>query len=93
MMRKGVTMNARMLHHLIVACTLASSALLGSPMTSLSGEKALDTATIERLTGVKGELSDKEGVFKVSVPCSDLDITVAGVRMTPPLGLTSWAAF
>jgi hypothetical protein len=31
-------------------------------------------------------------VFKVSVPRSDLDITVAGVRMTPPLGLTSWAA-
>jgi hypothetical protein len=38
-------------------------------------------------------LSEKEGVFKVSMPRSDLDITVAGVRMTPPLGLTSWAAF
>jgi hypothetical protein len=42
---------------------------------------------------VKGELSEKEGVFKVSVPRSDLGITVADVRMTPPLGLTSWAAF
>jgi hypothetical protein len=29
----------------------------------------------------------------VSVPRSDLEITVAGVKMTPPLGLTSWAAF
>jgi Domain of Unknown Function (DUF1259) len=86
-------MNARMFHHVIVACTLASSALLWSPTTCLSGEKALDAATIERLTGVKGELSEKEGVFKVSMPRSDLDITVAGVRMTPPLGLTSWAAF
>ena len=38
-------------------------------------------------------MSEKEGVFKVSVPRSDLDITVAGVKMTPPLGLTSWAAF
>jgi hypothetical protein len=82
-----------MLHHLTVACTMAIVALLWSPMTSLSGEKALDTATIERLAGVKGELSEKEGVFKVSVPRSDLDITVAGVKMTPPLGLTSWAAF
>jgi hypothetical protein len=86
-------MNARMLHYFTIACTMAIVALLWSPTTSLSGEKALDTAAIERLTGVKGELSEKEGVFKVSVPRSDLDITVAGVKMTPPLGLTSWAAF
>ena len=86
-------MSARMLHHLTVACTMAIVALLWSPTTSLSGAQALDTATIEQLTGVKGELSEKEGVFKVSVPRSDLDITVAGVKMTPPLGLTSWAAF
>jgi Domain of Unknown Function (DUF1259) len=86
-------MNARMLHHLTIAYTLAIVGLVWSPTTSLTGEKALDTATIERLTGVKGELSEKEGVFKVSVPRSDLDITVAGVKMTPPLGLTSWAAF
>jgi len=86
-------MNARMLHDLTIACTMAIIALLWSPTTSLSREKALDTDTIERLTGVQGELSEQEGVFKVSVPRSDLDITVAGVRMTPPLGLTSWAAF
>jgi hypothetical protein len=67
--------------------------LLSSPLTSLAGEKALDTGTIERLSGVKGELIETEGVFKVSVPRSDLDISVAGVKMTPPLGLTSWAAF
>jgi Domain of Unknown Function (DUF1259) len=86
-------MNTRMMHYLTIACTMAVVALLWSPTTCLSGEKALDTATIERLAGVKGELSEKEGVFKVSVPRSDLDITVAGVKMTPPLGLTSWAAF
>jgi hypothetical protein len=86
-------MNARMMHCLTIACTMAVVTLLWSPTTCLSGEKALDTATIERLAGVKGELSEKEGVFKVSVPRSDLDITVAGVKMTPPLGLTSWAAF
>jgi Domain of Unknown Function (DUF1259) len=38
-------------------------------------------------------LSEKEGVFKVSVLRSDLNIPVAGVKMTPSLGLTSWAAF
>jgi hypothetical protein len=53
----------------------------------------LDTARIERLTGVKGTLDPKEGVFRVAVPRTDLSVTAAGVKMTPPLGLTSWAAF
>jgi hypothetical protein len=62
-------------------------------MSTRAADTRLDTATIERLTGVKGELNEKEAVFKVNVPRSDLDVTVAGVKMTPPLGLTSWAAF
>ncbi len=53
----------------------------------------LDTARIEALTGAKGTLDAKEGVFKVSVPRTDLAITVAGTRVTPAMGLTSWAAF
>jgi hypothetical protein len=77
----------------IIALVVAAVTTLWHPVMSLAGEKTLDTATIERLTGVKGELSEKEGVFKVSVPRNDLDISVAGVKMTPPLGLTSWAAF
>jgi len=86
-------MKSRSITHLGVTLTLAVSALVWSVAVSVPGEARLDTASIERLTGVKGELNEKEGVFKVSVPRSDLDITVAGVRMTPPLGLTSWAAF
>lgn len=53
----------------------------------------LDTARIESLTGAKGKLDQKAGVFKVSVPRGDLDVRAAGVRITPPMGLTSWAAF
>ena len=53
----------------------------------------LDAAHIEKLTGVKGTLDPKEGVFRVAVPRTDLAVTAAGVKMTPPLGLTSWAAF
>ena len=53
----------------------------------------LNTANIEQLTGAKGQLNEKEGVFKVNVPRTDLNVTVAGVKMTPPMGLTSWAAF
>ena len=53
----------------------------------------LDTALIERLTGAKGAIDPATGVFKVSVPRSDLSVRVGGVRMHPRLGLTSWAAF
>jgi len=50
-------------------------------------------AKIEALTGAKGTFNASEGVFKVSVPRSDLRVIVSGVKMTPPMGLTSWAAF
>src|SRR6266516_4198642 len=53
----------------------------------------LDTARIEQLTGAKGKLDRAAGVFKVSVPRSDLAVMVGGVKLTPPSGLTSWAAF
>src|SRR5262245_16074209 len=75
-----------------ILLTLAGLTLLWRMPWSLAAGTRLDTASIEQLTGVKGELNEKEGVFKVSAPRSDLDVTVAGVKMTPPLGLTSWAA-
>ena len=65
-----------------------------TPVTPPGGPPALDTANIEKLTGAKGKLSEPEGVFKVSVPRKDLAVTVADqVKMTPPMGLTAWAAF
>jgi len=54
---------------------------------------SLDTTRIEELTGAKGTFNSREGVFKVSEPRSDLAVTVAGVKLTPSMGLTSWAAF
>lgn len=69
-----------------VALVLAASA-------ALAQTPKLDTASIERLTGVKGKLDEAGNVFKVSAPRSDLDVAAAGVRITPALGLTSWAAF
>src|SRR5437773_1272680 len=54
---------------------------------------AFDTAEIERLTGLKGLLNEKENVFKVSFPRSDLNVMSGGVKITPPMGLTSWVAF
>jgi hypothetical protein len=69
---------------LVLCCFLYSNAF---------AQEKLDTAKIEQLTGAKGKMDEKEGVFKVSVPRGDLKVTTAGVKMTPPLGLTSWAAF
>ncbi len=54
---------------------------------------SFDMGKIEELTGAKGVFNEAEGVFKVSVPRSDLNVVAAGVRLTPPMGLTSWAAF
>jgi hypothetical protein len=54
---------------------------------------ALDTGVIEQRTGLKGAYDAAEHVFKVSLPRSDLAVTAAGVKFTPPMGLTSWAAF
>lgn len=71
---------------LLLLCALSVAAPAGA-------NAALDTAKIEQLTGAAGTLDQSEGVFKVSVPRSDLAVTVAGVKMTPALGLTSWAAF
>jgi hypothetical protein len=54
---------------------------------------SLDTAQIDKLTGLKGKLDEKEQVYKVSSPRSDLKVLSRTVRITPPMGLTSWAAF
>jgi hypothetical protein len=73
-----------------ISTSAAALLLLAGPAAAEGG---LDTAAIEQLTGAKGSLDAKEGVFKVSLPRNDLQVTAAGVRLTPPLGLTAWAAF
>lgn len=48
---------------------------------------------IQKVTGAKGQYFEQEKVFKVGFPRSDLKEEVAGVRLTPPMGLGVWAAF
>jgi hypothetical protein len=78
---------------LILMAGLAIAPAEAAVHPSHSQTGTLDTARIERLTGLSGALDAREGVFKVSMPRTDLQVTVAGARMTPPLGLTAWAAF
>jgi Domain of Unknown Function (DUF1259) len=74
---------------LAAVVTLASASAVGA----IAAQPSLNTARIEELTGAKGTLNAAEGVFKVSVPRSDLAVTAAGVRLSSPMGLTSWASF
>src|SRR5438874_7258952 len=54
---------------------------------------AIDTATIESATGLKGTYNKTENVFKVSKPRDDVKINVDRWTMPAFMGLTSWAAF
>src|SRR5882672_2592405 len=53
----------------------------------------LNTARIDELTGLKGKMNDKEGVYKITLPRSDVNISVDGWTMPPFMGLGTWAAF
>jgi len=61
--------------------------------TTISGLAALDTAKIDELTGLKGKMNEKEGVYKVTFPRNDVKVVVDGWAMPPFMGLGTWAAF
>lgn len=70
---------------------VAAVLLAGGPAFAQSTK--LDTARIEEITGLKGSLIDAEGVFKVTSPRTDTNVSVDGWVMPPFMGLTSWASF
>jgi hypothetical protein len=65
--------------------------LLGLISGALAAD--LDTARIDELTGLKGKMNEKEGVYKVTLPRNDVKIVVDGWTMPPFMGLGTWAAF
>ncbi len=72
---------------------LCNALLIGQTAAQEEKPASLDTAQIERLTGLKGNFDPSKKVFKVMAPRADLKVTVADVHMTPPMGLASWAGF
>src|SRR5712671_934915 len=78
---------AYFLHVCLFSATVAFASQL------YAAEYELDTGRIEQLTGLKGTLNEKEGVFKVNFPRKDFKPVVAGNRLIPDQGLTAWAAF
>jgi hypothetical protein len=61
--------------------------------TGASVLTALDTAKIDELTGLKGKMNEKEGVYRITFPRDDVKVVVDGWTMPPFMGLGTWAAF
>lgn len=51
----------------------------------------LDTATIEKIMGIRGKVSN--GEYKVTIPQNDLSVMVDGFKIIPAMGLSTWIAF
>src|SRR5439155_15064485 len=72
----------------IVTIALVFAALLCASVAA-----GLETARIDELTGLKGKMNEKEGVYRVTFPRDDVKIVVDGWKMPPFMGLGTWAAF
>ena len=71
---------------------LAASVCVWAPPAQAAGP-AIDTSSIQSITGLKGTYNAAEKVFKVSKPREDVKPLVDRWAMPPFTGLTSWAAF
>jgi len=70
---------------------LPTTILLGMVSSAFAAD--LNTARIDELTGLKGKMNEKEGVYKVTFPRNDVKVVVDGWTMPPFMGLGTWAAF
>jgi Domain of Unknown Function (DUF1259) len=70
---------------------LRTAILLGIFSSAFAGD--LNPARIDELTGLKGKMNEKEGVYKVTFPRNDVKVVVNGWTMPPFMGLGTWAAF
>lgn len=83
----------------VVGCNNPQSNNVGSDHSSIKDTtvalcaptRSLDIKQIEEITGMKG--TEKNGEYKITVPQNDLKVVVDGFKITPPMGLGSWAAF
>src|SRR5438128_8059901 len=70
---------------------LRTTILLGIISSTFAGD--FNTARIDELTGLKGKMNEKEGVYKVTFPRSEVKVVVDGWTMPSFMGLGTWAAF
>src|SRR5438046_3043961 len=70
---------------------LPTTILLGIVSSAFAADRY--TTCIDELTGLKGKMNEKEGVYKVTFPRNEVKVVVAGWTMPPFMGLGTWAAF
>src|SRR5881397_1908839 len=88
--RHTIRKESPMHHPSRIALTLAAAALASA---AHAAGPALDTSSIEAVTGLKGTYNKTENVFKVSKPRDDVKLSVDRWALPPFMGITSWAAF
>lgn len=72
-------------------CLVLLVACAGPPVQQSSPRGSLDIRTVRSILGEGGVTQD--GQYKLTVPQNDLDVSVDGFKIIPPMGLGSWAAF
>ena len=72
---------------------IVTAGLIFTAFITASVAAGLNTARIDELTGLKGKMNEKEGVYKVTFPRDDVKVVVDGWPMPPFMGLGTWAAF
>src|SRR6266478_1808036 len=88
----GVASSDTLAHNTIMKQILATGLIFAAFIqTFLAAD--LNTVRIDELTGLKGKMNEKEGVYKVTFPRNDVKVVVDGWTMPPFMGLGTWAAF
>lgn len=72
---------------------ILTTATIFAAVLCASAGADLNTGRIDELTGLKGKMNEKEGVYKITFPRNDVKIVVDGWTMPPFMGLGTWAAF
>jgi hypothetical protein len=73
----------------LAACSAPQN---NNPATNTGQQAATDWKDVEQALGKAGSIQPGD-VYKVSLPRSDLKVTVGGVELKPALALGSWVAF
>ena len=95
--RRGFILNNRLIISFVTASMLFLSTLKESAVSSPKSafapfQTSTDWKAVEQALGKAGSMQPGD-VYKVSLPRSDLKVTVGGVELKPALALGSWVAF
>ncbi len=76
---------------LLAGCASPERETANEAAVQLGQDDKLSIQTIEAIIGIEG--TEQDGEYKVTVPQNDLDVTLEGFKIIPPMGMGSWAAF